>query len=520
MSTTHLFNPSDRSTDQEAARDHRGVRWILGALLLIMTSMPMAPTLAESSSQDPTTEATGFWGAITGDHIPLRCASSSAYYVVGEANTGDVVYVIEVNQDSGWARIQAPYGLTGFVRTRDLEIQGDATKATAPALCYGSYPDPQNPNQSWKKFTIEPDTTVSIIEALTLNGNDFLRIALPEYTPVSLTASFIRPASDEEVAAHQKNLASLKSTGEPIPPAQDEEPEQPQVDPANDDPVIPPRVDSNDDETTEKQPDDDAQTDEPTTADDVTTEPDNSADPAETTNDPADADTDADHPNEIINTDPISDPDDPTPSGETAEADPSTVTPLTLADLEALYEKLKILPVLEAEIAPVLTGYQNFSNDENQSSADRRRARAKIRLLEIRRDNQAARRRMKLALAEAEGSIQKALIANDSLAEQSGQFTTLVGKLTLSSVYDGNRLPLRYRLRDRITGRTVAYVPPVKKIDLGKFLTEEVRMIGAKSIDPALGVTIFKIKTISLLSDPVTNPTENETAAVDTEDNQ
>ena len=79
---------------------------------------------------------------------------------------------------------------------------------------------------------------------------------------------------------------------------------------------------------------------------------------------------------------------------------------------------------------------------------------------------------------------------------------TVVGRLSASTVYDGSRLPLMYRVLsvEGFPGRTVAYVLPGSGVDVAGKIGQLVGIIGEGSTDASLGVPVLRPTRVDALS--------------------
>ena len=77
---------------------------------------------------------------------------------------------------------------------------------------------------------------------------------------------------------------------------------------------------------------------------------------------------------------------------------------------------------------------------------------------------------------------------------------TVVGVLNASSIYDGKRLPLLYRLVDPAVGQTVAYVTAKNPAQLATMLGTLVGIRGEKRYDEALRVSVIDPSAVEILT--------------------
>lgn len=427
---------------------------------LLYTGAAIAQQPAADGEAEP---ADGpWWGVVTKDDLIMRCGNSEFYYSVGTLKSGDVVNVDKVNKESGWATIRAPYGTKGFVIAGEFDLSADGAIAASSEPRYGRYPDGEDPLQSFKFFAVKAGTPLHILETVKTSEKDFLLVALPDYVPVSVQVEALRPGSEDEVKAWNNKIKLLKA--------------------GKTKDLLKPVAESEDGETKE------------TAALSKATEEDENAEPTEAM--PAGNPAGDDHQDQTTSEDKTADTNNAANEGQAITETAADATAPTLEDLEVLYDRLKKTSILDAEIEPILYGFQSIEADPNQSSSNRRTARARIKLLEIRLKNQEARRRLSETLAKAKSTIQEAVLANDRIAATGTGYASVSGRLQFSSIFDGVRLPLRYRLRDLITGRTITYVLPPKENNLVPYLDRDLRIFGRISRDPVLNVSVLKVSRI------------------------
>ena len=85
------------------------------------------------------------------------------------------------------------------------------------------------------------------------------------------------------------------------------------------------------------------------------------------------------------------------------------------------------------------------------------------------------------------------------LALEAGGYSA-IGRLNASSVYDGSRLPRLFRLRDPETGRTIVYLKESERFNLPGMLGELIGIVGNKSYDGGLQITIIAPQRIEVLT--------------------
>ena len=70
------------------------------------------------------------------------------------------------------------------------------------------------------------------------------------------------------------------------------------------------------------------------------------------------------------------------------------------------------------------------------------------------------------------------------------------------SIYDGQRLPKLFRLRDLSTGRTVGYLRPSHQVKLPEMLGHLIGIVGEKSYDGGLRLNVLTPRRIDMLGPP------------------
>jgi len=137
----------------------------------------------------------------------------------------------------------------------------------------------------------------------------------------------------------------------------------------------------------------------------------------------------------------------------------------------------------------------------------RQRIKARLSLLELRLDLQQSMRRLDRVAQQAEQGAEGIRQSAEDLDQRRPY--QLVGRLTTSAVYNGDRLPLMYRLQS-VEGqahRTLAYIVPNEKFDLRGKLDSIVGVQGRVRVDEALGAKIVRPERVDAL-EPVASASE------------
>jgi hypothetical protein len=219
------------------------------------------------------------------------------------------------------------------------------------------------------------------------------------------------------------------------------------------------------------------------------------------------------------------------PAAPTVEVKaPPPLPPSPYEKLEAAFEAVKKQPPETAEFGPLMSEIQKAMDklDDSQASATiRRRLDQRLAYLQLSLDIQAKRR--KLAESQSMWSEHDKVIKQrmDEVA-QTRQYT-LVGRLSASSIYDGKRLPLMYRVQS-VGGpapRTMAYLRPDPKQGIDSKLGQVVGVLGESVMDPTLHINIItplRVDTLEAAEPadkaPTSPPTEPAKPAADAGDNK
>jgi len=200
-----------------------------------------------------------------------------------------------------------------------------------------------------------------------------------------------------------------------------------------------------------------------------------------------------------------------TPAADATPAVASTPTPIpTFKQLESAFVTLSKEPIEDAEIAPLIAEFGRLRSTLTNAEAD------KDQLLRI---------DQRLDLLDVRLSFQKNLRALNAVSEQANadaetmrlrlaeldksRAYSLVGRLSASAIYDGQRLPFMYRLQsvEGGAGRTIAYIMPNKDLDLNGKLGSIVGVEGESNVDAALNLRIVTPTRVDLLTPALSSVT-------------
>lgn len=169
--------------------------------------------------------------------------------------------------------------------------------------------------------------------------------------------------------------------------------------------------------------------------------------------------------------------------------------------LDASYDAVSAEPLESAEFAPLIEEYRTLLAEvpeDDTTRSVREYINARIALLELRRDLQTTLSDLRSLEASHESA--KSHLETAALKSQSGVEYSLAGRLERSALYDGERLPLRYRLEligEQGVRTLLAYVEPPKDQALDTLIGRDVTVIAKDRIDPKSGFNVVHARKVS-----------------------
>lgn len=213
---------------------------------------------------------------------------------------------------------------------------------------------------------------------------------------------------------------------------------------------------------------------------------------------------------------------DPAKPAETTAKQPETVVQQPVERpksqwerLEAAFENVRKQPVESAEYTALIGEFQaavDKMSDTGPDASLRRRLSQRLEFLKLQVDIQDAARRVSEAKQQLTADEQR-LAERMQDVERTRQYT-IVGRLSASTVYDGKRLPLMFRIMavGGQSSRTLAYIKPDEKLKIEEKLGQVVGVLGEARMDPTLKsnvITPLRIDTLEAAGTPG-NPLSNE----------
>jgi len=462
---------------------------VRAALVAGIVSVPFASdaftlsAIAQSTTGAPkVTAKTPYDATITADSALVRAApSTESGYPFGSLRQGASVRVLE--EQVGWVAVSlaggAFDGWFGYVQAAPgvtLSADGKTLKVSSRAQI--SAPNAEanwNPDSSWKAigFLVAGDE-VAVLGESKGQRDTFYKVALNAKATGWINASAISPAASATPASETAAPKVDSTTTTNDSPVQAGE----KVDAAT--------------TTTDTNPVD------PDPTQDVTADP--TATDAATTTAATAATTTATK----------------TGSGTAADAINrekvvERVRRVKFNDIDAVWKRVAKEPVETAELEQLRERFLALAE-----SADTPRSEA---IASTRRAEQIAMRiDVQKGLLEIAALRQKANasmdgVANLELAMKTRQPWDAVGRLNASSIYNGERLPLLYRLQDQGTGQTIAYILPTPEFDLPSMLGLLIGVKGPIRYDDSLRLNTIAPTQIGPLTARDINPNSAQPSA-------
>ncbi len=201
-------------------------------------------------------------------------------------------------------------------------------------------------------------------------------------------------------------------------------------------------------------------------------------------------------------------PAEPSTTDDAAPAEPATqeearaevverVKRVRFSDVDAVWKRIAKEPVETAELEQLRERFLALAEADATPRGERTLANARAEQIALRIEVQkslleiAALRNRKNA--DAKG------VADLELAMRTRQPYDVVGRINASAVFNGERLPLLYRLQDSGTGQTIAYIVPGPDFDLSSMLGLLIGVKGPMRYDDSLRLNTVTPASIDVL---------------------
>ncbi len=484
------------------------VALLFWACLLIAT---LAPRAHAQGMQD----VEPYVAVVTSERVPLRSGDMRQFYQVAELERGKMLLVVA--ESGEWARVRYPAGLRAYLAQEDGVVDGQTLTLIRPSRLRAVNSANPDPTASWKPLLAEPlptNTRLPLVGRIPSRTNrEFYLVEAPAQSVGYVTRSALRRATDAEAAAFQaRRMSDADRAQDRTPdrtpdraqpaPTTTEQPREPAARPAEPAPTREP----------ERAP---APVPEPTPA--VEPEDDDEdllepmvrpGDEPAPSDDPAHRPVTGDLPRERPRATPETEPEvieQRAPSALERAAEPSEPAEpamMSVDDLEAAFQAVLAQPVLEAEVDELLTEFRRVRGSIEESPlTERLRAGLdrRIAMLELRRDYRATLRQSESTSIDLEAAEARIARRIDDLART--DVYVAVGTLQPSSVYDGRRLPLLYRVRSVGDGptRTLGYIAPTEDLDMLPKLGRIVGVVGFSERDPQRNILMLRARRVNVI---------------------
>ncbi|MFM9996957.1 MAG: hypothetical protein ACKVU4_14295 [Phycisphaerales bacterium] len=189
---------------------------------------------------------------------------------------------------------------------------------------------------------------------------------------------------------------------------------------------------------------------------------------------------------------------------------------LTAAEkLEQSFAAIRRQPILDAEVAELIAQYEKAIAETEPSPTTtpvRRQLQVRLDYLKMQADLQAELRAIEAAKPQINDEVARA--AERLKDVEQARIYNVVGRLSASTLYDGKRLPLMYRVQS-VGGplaRTLGYLKPEEALKLEGKIGQIVGILGDSAVDPTLKITIITPRRVEVLT-PAATPAPAEPAA-------
>lgn len=414
---------------------------------------------------------TAYFAVVSADDTPLRSGDGDLLYPVAKLAKGTLLRVD--GQGKGYLRVAYPAGTACFVPADSVQIDaGSKTATVTKPTRLKALNVTTGYKGSWKDVLDQ-----------TLNAGAKLTLADSEPVPDGRGNAAYKVVPHEQARAFVQEGAVVKATQEQIneymAKVQPKNGEKP-----SDAHAAKPEKAKTDKPTTEK-----PVAEKP--ADDGT----NLAQPKVTPK-PEDGQPQATNPVDQPKVTPVEPPKNP------------------YERLETAFDSVRKQPVESAEYTPLLGEYQTAIDGLQETPLNvsvKRRLTQRRDYLKLQIDIQAKQR--ELAEAKQNLSLDEQKLADRMKDVERTRQYTIVGRLSASTIYDGKRLPLMFRVMaiGGQSSRTLAYLKPDEKLKIEGKIGQVVGILGESRLDPTLKsnvITPIRIDTLEATPTMPVAPTE------------
>ncbi|MBL9120202.1 MAG: hypothetical protein JNL80_09845 [Phycisphaerae bacterium] len=455
-----------------------------------------APGLLAAALAAPL-QAGPYWASATGDDVLIRSGPSiQSAYAIGRLAKGQAVKVLAV--EYGWAKVAAVgpafHGMFAYVKA-DASSNYDAaskllTITGEASLIAANMDVGYAPEKSWRTVgTAKAGDKLSVSEVKKAGSDTFYAVGLPASSEVWVYNQFLQALSQAEADAFEKSLHG----GAPVT-----------VPPAPSGPTTTPPVTPN--------PAGTGTAGGPSPANPPAPTPTPNGGSGTVTNNP---------PTPVPPVDPVAEAEanrkaeeakakeDEARKAREAAAEEARQRKLavqlrqvTYKDLEGKWRRVRDEPAESAELDALRERYLALADDTLAPATTRQLATHRADQIALRIEVQ----KSLLELAERQAARERTIqgVEDLTLAQKQRMPYDAVGRLNASTVYDGDRLPLLYKLADPTNGHTIAYVMPGPNSKPSEALGLVVGLKGIRRYDETLRVNVIVPDSIDVLEKTTT----------------
>jgi hypothetical protein len=415
---------------------------------------------------------TGYYVVVTGDETPLRSGEGELLYPVAKLSKGTLLRVDGTGK--GFLRVAYPTGTACFVPADSVQVDAAAKSAsvTKPTRLK-AFNMTTGFKGSWKDVLDQPltaGTKLTLAEADPVNdgrGNAAYKVVPHETARAFVQESAVAKATQEQIDQYMAKLTP-KAGEKPVEHAAKQE-----------------------------KPKAESKPEKPTAT--ATTEDSKQPEGTNLTQPKVKSEVKSDQGEQAIKTD-----------DQPLKAKPIEPPKNPWERLETAFENVRRQPAESAEYTALMGEYQAAIDalpDVPQNATVKRGLNQRLEYLKLQLDIQAKQRE----LAETKQNLnvdEQKLAERIKDVERTRQYT-IVGRLSASSIYDGKRLPLMFRVLavGGSSSRTLAYVKPDEKLKVESKIGQIVGVLGESRLDPTLKsnvITPLRIDTLEAA--PSTTP--------------
>ncbi len=468
----------------------------LGLALLALVATVLSPVAAFAQT---TRDVEPYFIAIVDENSLLRSGDLRSYYPIATLRPNTILHV--TGEGERWLRVEYPKGIHALVRadraTLD-EFRSIVTISRTGALkalsdtrygIDGSFRDIQGPATPATTQLKHHRTETSS------RGIVFYVVDAPKGAAGFVETSQTRRATPSEVRAYLATLEQAEGTGTPATEV------QPTVQPQSETPVQPESTSPASEATPAER-----QSDTPSLMEPMRIEPSEPmtqpvTQPQQTT------------PRETITPAPIEQTETEATEPEMRQAPQRDVLgPMpSLEALSAAFDAVRQQGTLEAEVDELVAAFQRVLANTpavEDNASTRAWLQQRLSLLDI-------RKRLQVSLQEVAEAKARLEAGNEQSAEamarlEASRIYDFVGRLEKSAVYNGDRLPLMYRLVSVGEGipRTLGYIEPTEGLELERKLGVLVGISGGATRRADLRLSTIGASSVVVLRSVETDNTQ------------